>query len=242
MNPKLIEKILKKTREDYNLIADEFDATRPFPWKEMEVLAKKYIREGDEVLDAGCGNGRLFQIVQKEGARYKGIDFSSKLVSKAKERYGDFFKVQDFTDLSNFKDHSFDVVFCVASLQHVPSEWLRHKAIYEFTRVLKPSGKLILINWNLKNFSKFKGTVLKYAILNFFGFSSMDPGDVFIPWKLKDQIVQRYYHIFSKVEIKRLFKKAKLRLKELYYTSKGEKADAKTGFNFVAIGLKKDRK
>ncbi|EKD49368.1 MAG: hypothetical protein ACD_63C00168G0001, partial [uncultured bacterium] len=52
--------LLKKTQKDYDFLADEFSASRAFSWSEMENLAEKYVKRGDRVLDAGCGNGRLF--------------------------------------------------------------------------------------------------------------------------------------------------------------------------------------
>jgi ubiquinone/menaquinone biosynthesis C-methylase UbiE len=50
--------LLEKIRKDYNLIADDFSNTRNFISEDIIILSK-YTKEGDKVLDLGCGNGRL---------------------------------------------------------------------------------------------------------------------------------------------------------------------------------------
>ena len=71
--------LLKKTRQDYNLIAPQFSSTRRFVWRGLESLAK-YILSREKVLDLGCGNGRLLQIFKDIDIDYTGIDGSQKLI------------------------------------------------------------------------------------------------------------------------------------------------------------------
>ncbi|MCK4473953.1 hypothetical protein KAU40_01680, partial [Candidatus Parcubacteria bacterium] len=59
MNREYAEYLLKKSREDYNRIADIYSRVRPQPWKEMEFLGKDFLENGDKVLDLGCGSGRF---------------------------------------------------------------------------------------------------------------------------------------------------------------------------------------
>ncbi|GAH26634.1 unnamed protein product, partial [marine sediment metagenome] len=55
------EYLLKKTKEDYNLIAEDFSRTRWNIWAEFSIF-RDYVKGGDEILDIGCGNGRLLEL------------------------------------------------------------------------------------------------------------------------------------------------------------------------------------
>lgn len=50
------------------------------------------------------------------------------------------FQVADLTRLP-YADHSFDAVYCVSVLEHIPA---RETVMKEFSRVLKPGGKLVV--------------------------------------------------------------------------------------------------
>jgi Methylase involved in ubiquinone/menaquinone biosynthesis len=140
--------LLKKTKEDYDSIAQDFSRTRQSFWKELEML-KDYVKEGEKVLDIGCGNGRLFQILKDKNIEYTGIDFSKNLIELAKKKYPEGnFLVANALNLP-FKENTFDKVFLIAVLHHIPSKELRSQVLKEAKRVLKPQGLLILTVWNL---------------------------------------------------------------------------------------------
>ena len=52
------EKLLAQVKDGYNQIAEHFSRTRYAPWSEFG-LFKEYIKDGQRILDLGCGNGRL---------------------------------------------------------------------------------------------------------------------------------------------------------------------------------------
>ena len=99
---------------------------------------------GDKVLDAGCGVGDDCEYMDKKRFKACGIDLSEGMLREAKERYpqGKYIKA----DMTNIpcSDGFFDGILANCSLIHVPSELIR-KALDEFKRVLKPTGKLLLI-------------------------------------------------------------------------------------------------
>jgi len=202
MKKELAKKLLNKTREDYNRIAGDFSGKRKYPWKHSLFLFK-YIKKGDKVLDLGCGNGRLYQVL--EGVQYVGLDFSKELIEIAKKNYpqADFILGPGLN--LPFSDNCFDKVFSVAVLHHIPSEELRLKFLKEAKRVLKKNGLLVLTVWKTRKF------ILKYSFLKILGLNKMDFGDVFIPWGG----VKRYIHCFSKKGLRKLAKKAGLRVQEI---------------------------
>jgi len=221
--------LLKKTKEDYDSIAQDFSRTRQSFWKELEML-KDYVKEGEKVLDIGCGNGRLFQILKDKNIEYTGIDFSKNLIELAKKKYPEGnFLVANALNLP-FKENTFDKVFLIAVLHHIPSKELRSQVLKEAKRVLKPQGLLILTVWNLWR-KRMIFLLLKYSLLKIVGKSKLDFGDIFIPWGKK---IKRYYHFFTKGELINLVEREGLKI-EKFGVSKNETGKRS---NFYLIALK----
>ncbi|EKD49958.1 MAG: hypothetical protein ACD_63C00001G0006, partial [uncultured bacterium] len=182
-----------------------------------------------------CGNGRLFGLLKDKEIFYEGIDFSKKLVEFARDKHGDHFFVKNLLDLTDYPNNSFNVIFCVAALQHIPSDFFRKKVIEEFARILVKGGYLLMTNWNMLHQEKYKPYMRKYKLKRFFGGSQLDKGDVLFPWKARKGTVLRYYHAFSEEEIEDLLHGTKFKLIENYYVKKGGRVDKKSGFNLVTV-------
>lgn len=202
--------LLEKTRQDYNLIAEDFARTRSQVWQELKFL-EKYAQENEKILDLGCGNGRLYELFKEKTIDYYGVDFSDKLIEIAQKRYPQFkFQVADAFNLP-FPPDFFDNVFSIAVLHHIPSEELRIQFLKGIRKVLKPEGKLILTVWDLGIFKKFT-LIFKYGFLKVLGKSKLDFSDAFIPWGKE---ILRYLHIFSKNELRRLAQMVGFSVKEI---------------------------
>jgi tRNA (uracil-5-)-methyltransferase TRM9 len=211
MDSKYAKYLLKKTREDYNLIAEEFSRTRQEGWEEMKFLFTDFLIPGEKVLDLGCGNGRWFTFFQEYKTDYIGVDSSKKIIKIAKKRYPKTrFQVANALDLP-FPNSFFDKIYSIAVLHQIPSQDLRLQFLKEAKRVLKPEGLLILTVWKLHQ-KKELYLLLKYTILKLIGKSKIDFKDIFKPWGKK---VQRYYHCFSKRELESLIKKVNFKVKEI---------------------------
>ena len=201
--------LLKKTTEDYNLIAGDFSRTRRYPWEGTEHLLK-YIKAGDRVLDLGCGNGRLLDLLQKKDILYTGTDSSENLIKIAQKKHPGFdFQAADAMNLP-FPDCHFDAIYSIAVLHHIPSKELRAAFLKEAKRVLRPSGVFVLTVWNLWQPAYWK-TNLKYSVLKILGFSKLDLKDIFLPWGKSHQ---RYFHCFSQKELKITAERAGFEVKE----------------------------
>lgn len=220
MRKKYAEYLLRKTKKDYNKIADQFSSTRRFLWNDLLSLVQ-YTIPGDRILDLGCGNGRLFQVLKDKDVNYLGVDFSEKLIEIAKAKYpGVKFQITDALNLP-FPNNYFDKIYSIAVLHHIPSEEFRLKFLEEAKRVLKPEGFLILTVWKLSQLKSVK-LILKYAILKILGLSHLDFGDVFVPW---GKTCQRYIHNFSEKELKKLLEKSGFKVKEIETIKRPEKKD-----------------
>jgi len=201
MNLDFAKFLIEKTKKDYNLIAKDFSEKRKKIWEELMFLFKD-LKEGERILDLGCGNGRWFKLFKEKRVKYIGVDNSEKLIEIAKRNFpeGNFI-LAEATSLP-FRNNFFDKVYCIAFLHQVPSSFFRKKVLSEVKRVLKPEGKLILTVWKIFRL-KEKLLLLKYTIFKILGRSKLDWKDIFIPWGKK---TSRYYHCFSQKELEKLIK------------------------------------
>lgn len=202
----------------YDKIAKSFDKTRQFVWDDLKPLAK-YAKNGDRVLDAGCGTGRLYHLfLDLQQIEYVGVDQSKEQIKIAKKKFPRLkFVAAEMTKLP-FKNNSFDVVFCVAAFHHLPKEKNRLEALKEMKRVLKKDGVVVMTNWNLhSDWAKKKFLNPKS------GWKDVGDGNIIIPWKDKDEKVlgNRFYHAFTLNELRGLFEKTGFKIKKQYPSKEG---------------------
>lgn len=211
MDKKYAQYLLQKTKQDYNQIAEDFSRTRQRIWEEIRFLFDDYLQQGDKILDWGCGNGRYFEIFKGKNINYIGIDNSEKLIEIAKQKYPQAnFRITN-NSVIPFSDNYFDKVYSIAVLHHIPSKELRIKFLQEAKRALKPGGLLILTVWKFKS-EKERKLLLKYTILKLLGKSKLDFKDILDPWGKE---LDRYYHWFSKRELKKLAQQAGFKVEKL---------------------------
>lgn len=98
------------------------------------------------LLDFGCGVGRMTRAFSSSFKRSVGIDVSPGMIALARrfnvDRPNCEFIASDAPNLP-FADQSFDFVFSVLVLQHVPTKKLILGYISEFIRVTKDSGIIV---------------------------------------------------------------------------------------------------
>jgi len=132
--------------EEYFRTRFVYDPRRDGIWREVvSYIQKLYIDEGDTVLDLGAGYCDFINhVVAKER---HAVDIFSKLEKYARE--GVVPHIQNCTDLSVFEDDKFDVVFASNLFEHLMHEELL-ETLDEIRRVLRPKGRLILLQPNFK--------------------------------------------------------------------------------------------
>ncbi len=203
--------LLDKTKKDYNLIAKDFSRTRSFVWPETKFLFLDYLKDGDKVLDLGCGNGRYFSLCRLKDIEYFGIDNAEDLIKEAKKNYPQAkFQVADALKIP-FPDNYFDKVYSIAVFHQIPSKNYRLQFLKEIKRVLKKRGWAILTVWKFYRLKDWF-LLIKYTILKLLGKSKLDFKDFFEPWGRK---TKRYYHWFSKRELIKLVKGAGFIIKDI---------------------------
>jgi len=124
-----------------------------FPYKRLlEDLSNTLeIKEGESILDVGCGPGFVIDKVVKENAGKRisviGLDFSRGMIKHARKRCKNFsnvkIQVADLNKNLEFPDSSLDKVVCSNTLYALENP---QGVISEFYRVLKPGAAVIIAN------------------------------------------------------------------------------------------------
>ena len=123
---------------------------RAFREKQIEFA---HLAPGESVLDVGCGTGSL-AILAKErvgpAGRVSGIDASPEMISRARKRAGKAGAEVTFenavVEALPFPNASFDAVLSTVMMHHLPDD-ARHQCLSEIRRVLKPGGRLIVVDF-----------------------------------------------------------------------------------------------
>lgn len=106
----------------------------------------------DEILEIGCGVGRVGGALAPLCKRWIGADVSSNMLQHARERLRAFDNVElvelSGWDLAPIESESLDLVYSTVVFMHL-DEWERYRYIAEAFRVLRPGGRLYVDNFNL---------------------------------------------------------------------------------------------
>jgi malonyl-CoA O-methyltransferase len=110
---------------------------------------------GKRILDAGCGKGRFARVLRESDrtAEIWGLDISPEMLKFAPAGVK---KAAGSMTALPFPDQTFDFVYATESLEHAVET---EKAVSELCRVLKPGGRLVIIDKNIQHFGKLKTPV-----------------------------------------------------------------------------------
>lgn len=108
---------------------------------DRDLVLTQFFKEGEKVLDIGCGDGAVALYLKKKvNLKISGIDISQTAVDSAKAK-GLEARVFDAEEKLPFKEGEFDVVFWGDNIEHLFDPM---KTILEIKRVLKSRGRLVL--------------------------------------------------------------------------------------------------
>jgi len=105
---------------------------------------KKHIKNARTACEVGFGEGYLLKILHKNGLKVVGIDISSYLVNKLRNRFDtdglDIELIQGDISKIELEERKFDVLFCFDVLEHIPN---MEKAIKNMKKLLSSGGLLV---------------------------------------------------------------------------------------------------
>jgi 2-polyprenyl-3-methyl-5-hydroxy-6-metoxy-1,4-benzoquinol methylase len=141
-----VEAAVVPTRAGYDRWAASYDDdANPLPILEG-TLVEQLLGEvrGLDVLDLGCGTGRHAISMASRGARLTAVDFSDRMLERAKQRRGGaniIFQICDLTKSLPFAAATFDLVLSALVLDHIAD---LDRFFHEVRQLCRPSGFVVV--------------------------------------------------------------------------------------------------
>ncbi len=160
----------------YYQAMNEGSPVRRFWHRQKFVAVASRLKDGDRVLDLGCGPGSFLSILGETQPRVEaiGLDIASSQIEFAMKmvapRFGGRIQFQqhDASELHlPFPDHSFDAVTSIEMIEHI-HPFIAYKMLEEAKRLLKPGGRILVTTpnyrslWPLLEFGLQKFGPVKY--------------------------------------------------------------------------------
>lgn len=140
LEPTAVQGMFDRIAPVYDVMNRVMTAGLDQRWRKLAV--REVVWPGDRVLDACCGTGDLAVEAERRGGRVVGLDFSPKMLERARKKSGAVEWIQGDALALPFPDGDFDaatVGFGVRNLADLES------GLKELARVLRPGGKLAVL-------------------------------------------------------------------------------------------------
>ncbi len=109
-------------------------------WRRL--AAQAVVRPGDRVLDACCGTGDLALAAEREGGIVTGLDFSPRMLERARRKSASVEWVEGDMLALPFPDASFDAATVGFGVRNVDG---LEQGVAELRRVLRTGGRLAIL-------------------------------------------------------------------------------------------------
>ena len=140
LEPTAVQGMFDRIAPVYDVMNRVMTAGLDQRWRKLAV--REVVWPGDRVLDACCGTGDLAVEAERRGGRVVGLDFSPKMLERARKKSSAVEWIQGDALALPFPDGDFDaatVGFGVRNLADLES------GLKELARVLRPGGKLAVL-------------------------------------------------------------------------------------------------
>jgi demethylmenaquinone methyltransferase / 2-methoxy-6-polyprenyl-1,4-benzoquinol methylase len=109
-------------------------------WRRL--AAEAVVRPGDRVLDAACGTGDLALAAQRRGGAVTGLDFSVRMLERARRKSETVAWVEGDVLSLPFEDGAFDAATIGFGIRNVAD---LEQGLRELARVLRPGGRVAVL-------------------------------------------------------------------------------------------------
>jgi len=216
----------------YDKIAKDYHLKRLQPWKPLEIFLNNL--NGSDYhfkgicMDLGCANGRNFKILKNPNNKVIGVDNSVEFLKIARKnlknpkewnkiKSGNIDLILGDISFLPIRDDTIENFFSIASIHHIKNSSRRKDAVFQLFKLLNQNGFLLITvwrKWQIKYKKHFYRIRLKRLFNPFYlrrekKLGVGEFGDIYVPWTVSSEglTVIRFYHLFSKREIKKLIEK-----------------------------------
>jgi demethylmenaquinone methyltransferase/2-methoxy-6-polyprenyl-1,4-benzoquinol methylase len=162
-------------KKAWSIFAPYYDfVTRPFRRLRDRVTDLAQIGPTMRVLDVATGTGEQAFSFATRAAEVVGIDLSDAMLDIARRKNqlpNITFQRADAVALP-FSDESFDVA-CISFALHEMPRSIRHRALREMTRVVRPGGRIVVVDWGLPK-RRFSSWLVSHLVRLFEGKTYVD--------------------------------------------------------------------
>jgi len=154
--PELTDQLRREIRQSFDEASaneDDFPSTIDPRIQHVQVLLRYFAPlTGKRLLDVGSGKGRYARVIleQNPQARITALDISEQMLRCVQPGIN---KISGIMTEIPFANESFDCVYATESLEHAVDAG---QAIAEMCRVLRPGGKLAIIDKNAEKWGRLK--------------------------------------------------------------------------------------
>jgi len=227
MQPEMVEKLLRLNQEFYATYAQSFAATRHSVQPGVQRLLPQ-IMQAELVLDLGCGNGNLAEVLKSESycGSYVGIDENDYFLELATAATQDvatgsyFFKQGSLANSSWLEMvNPADAICSFATLHHLPGADLHRQFFSSVSSKLSPNGRFFLSCWQVLGNQRLEKRLVSW---NPIGIKDeyLDETDLLMDWRADPgkPAKLRYVHHFSPSELRALGDSQGLVLQEEFFS------------------------
>jgi demethylmenaquinone methyltransferase/2-methoxy-6-polyprenyl-1,4-benzoquinol methylase len=140
LTPDAVRRMFDRIAPVYDAMNHLMTAGLDRRWRRL--TARAVVRPGDRVLDVCCGTGELALACVAEGGRVTGLDFSERMLERARRKSSAVEWVAGDAVALPFGEEDFDAVTVGFGVRNVPE---LERALGELRRVLRPGGRLAIL-------------------------------------------------------------------------------------------------
>lgn len=223
----------KKLRPEAHLFIDEI---------------KKIAKDSITILELWCGSGRLLEQINTltdKKIDYIWVDISeglldeAKKIKTAKNITTTFIKSDMLSFLKDQKQESLDCIIAIASVQHLASKKTRILFSKYSYRALVYGGHFIMSNrsFSLRFVKKYRKALIENTRNILFPQRPYERNSLLLPRKTKQKTFKRFYHIFTKAELREISEQWGFLITTLDYVNKEWEliSDRKHATNTIVI-------
>ncbi len=213
MKDEVEQSLLSLNRQFYDQFARPFAESRAQPQPGFYQLLEYIHPEDCTLLDVGCGDGRFGRFLSDNALplEYTGIDFTEKFLQYARTGHHGTYLLRDISEPDCLDGlGQFDVIVCLATMQHLPGLRRRSRLLSEMAAHLTVGGRILLSNWQFLSSDRQRRKLVAWSEI---GLSKDDVAaeDYLLSWQ-RDGLGYRYVAHLNEEATRELASMAGLRI------------------------------